>query len=117
MIEFQYARATDVADAVCQIAGNPGAKLVAGGTNLIDLMKMDVERPTKVIDITRLPLKQVEDTSDGGLRIGALVRNSDLAYHAPIEQRYPVLASAILAGASQQLRNMATTGEIGRAHV
>ena len=110
MIEFQYARATDVADAVRQIAGNPGAKLVAGGTNLIDLMKMEVERPTKVIDITRLPLKQVEDTSDGGLRIGALVRNSDLAYHAPIEQRYPVLASAILAGASQQLRNMATTG-------
>src|SRR5258707_8106696 len=73
-------------------------------------MKMEVERPTKVIDITRLPLKQVEDTSDGGLRIGALVRNSDLAYHAPIEQRYPVLSSAILAGASQQPRNMATTG-------
>jgi xanthine dehydrogenase YagS FAD-binding subunit len=110
MIEFQYARATDVADAVRQIAGNPSAKFVAGGTNLIDLMKMEVERPTKVIDITRLPLKQVEDTPDGGLRIGALVRNSDLAYHAPIEQRYPVLASAILAGASQQLRNMATTG-------
>ena len=110
MIEFQYSRATDVADALRQIADNPNAKFVAGGTNLIDLMKMDVERPTKVIDITRLPLKQVEDTSDGGLRIGALVRNSDLAYHAPIEQRYPVLASAILAGASQQLRNMATTG-------
>ena len=110
MIEFQYARATDVADAVRQIAGNPSAKFVAGGTNLIDLMKMEVERPTKVIDITRLPLKQVEDTPDGGLRIGALVRNSDLAYHAPIEQRYPVLASAIMAGASQQLRNMATTG-------
>ena len=110
MIEFQYARATDVADAVRQIAGNPGAKLVAGGTNLIDLMKMEVERPAKLIDITRLPLKQVEDTPDGGLRIGALVRNSDLAYHAPIEQRYPVLASAIKSGASQQLRNMATTG-------
>ena len=110
MIEFQYARATDVADAVRQIAGNPGAKLVAGGTNLIDLMKMEVERPAKLIDITRLPLKQVEDTPGGGLRIGALVRNSDLAYHAPIEQRYPVLASAIKSGASQQLRNMATTG-------
>ena len=110
MIEFQYARATDVADAVRQIAGNPGAKLVAGGTNLIDLMKMEVERPAKLIDITRLPLKQVEDTPGGGLRIGALVRNSDLAYLASIEQRYPVLASAIKSGASQQLRNMATTG-------
>ena len=110
MIEFQYARATDVADAVRQIAGNPGAKLVAGGTNLIDLMKMEVERPAKLIDITRLPLKQVEDTPGGGLRIGALVRNSDLAYLEAVEQRYPVLASAIKAGASQQLRNMATTG-------
>jgi xanthine dehydrogenase YagS FAD-binding subunit len=110
MIEFQYARATDVADAVRQIAGDPGAKLVAGGTNLIDLMKMEVERPAKLIDITRLPLQQVEDTPNGGLRIGALVRNSDLAYHPPIEQRYPVLASAIKSGASQQLRNMATTG-------
>jgi xanthine dehydrogenase YagS FAD-binding subunit len=110
MIEFQYARATDVADALRQIVGNPGAKLVAGGTNLIDLMKMEVERPAKLIDITRLPLKQIEDTPGGGLRIGALVRNSDLAYHAPVEQRYPVLASAIKAGASQQLRNMASTG-------
>jgi len=110
MIEFQYARATDVADAVRQIAGNPGAKLVAGGTNLIDLMKMEVERPAKLIDITRLPLKQVEDTPGGGLRIGALVRNSDLAYHPLVERRYPVLASAIKSGASQQLRNMATTG-------
>ena len=110
MIEFQYARATDVADAVRQIAGDPGAKLVAGGTNLIDLMKMEVERPAKLIDITRLPLQQVEDTPNGGLRIGALVRNSDLAYLEAVEQRYPVLASAIKAGASQQLRNMATTG-------
>jgi xanthine dehydrogenase YagS FAD-binding subunit len=79
MINFQYARAHDVVDAVRQIAGDPNAKFVAGGTNLIDLMKMDVERPTKVIDITRLPLKQVENTPGGGLRIGALVRNTDLA--------------------------------------
>ena len=93
-----------------QIAGDPNAKFIAGGTNLIDLMKMDVERPTKVIDITRLPLKQVENTPGGGLRIGALVRNSDLAYHPLVEERYPVLASAIMAGASQQLRNMASTG-------
>jgi xanthine dehydrogenase YagS FAD-binding subunit len=110
VINFQYARATDVVDAVRQIAGHANAKFVAGGTNLIDLMKMDVERPTKVIDITRLPLTQVENTPDGGLRIGALVRNSDLAYHPVVEERYPVLASAIMAGASQQLRNMATTG-------
>jgi CO/xanthine dehydrogenase FAD-binding subunit len=110
MINFQYARASDVADAVRLVASERTAKFIAGGTNLIDLMKMDVERPTKVIDITRLPLKQVERTPGGGLRIGALVRNSDLAYHPLIEQRYPVLASAVMAGASQQLRNMASTG-------
>ena len=110
MINFQYARANDVADAVRLIADDPTAKFVAGGTNLIDLMQMDVERPTKVIDITRLPLKQVENTPGGGLRIGALVPNTDLAYHPLVEQRYPVLASAIMAGASQQLRNMASTG-------
>jgi xanthine dehydrogenase YagS FAD-binding subunit len=110
MIGFQYVRATNVADAVRQTAGEPGARFVAGGTNLIDLMKMDVERPTRVIDITRLPLRQVEPTAGGGLRIGALVANTDLAYHPLVEQRYPVLASAIMAGASQQLRNMASTG-------
>jgi xanthine dehydrogenase YagS FAD-binding subunit len=110
MISFQYARAIDVADAVRQLAGDPTAKFIAGGTNLIDLMKMDVERPTKVVDINRLPLKQIEGTLGGGLRIGALVRNSDLAYHPLVEQRYPVLASAVMAGASQQLRNMASIG-------
>ncbi len=110
MINFQYARANDVADAVRQIAADPTAKFIAGGTNLIDLMKEDVERPTRLIDITRLPLKSVEETAEGGLRIGALVPNSDLAYHPLIEQRYPLLASAILAGASAQRRNMASTG-------
>jgi xanthine dehydrogenase YagS FAD-binding subunit len=110
MINFQYARANDVADAVRQIAADPRAKFIAGGTNLIDLMKEDVERPSLLIDISRLPLKTVVETADGGLRIGALVPNSDLAYHPLIEQRYPLLASAILAGASQQLRNMASTG-------
>jgi xanthine dehydrogenase YagS FAD-binding subunit len=110
MINFRYARASDIADAVRQIAADPTAKFIAGGTNLIDLMKEDVERPSRLIDITRLPLKSVEETTDGGVRIGALVPNSDLAYHPLIEQRYPMVASAILAGASAQLRNMASTG-------
>jgi xanthine dehydrogenase YagS FAD-binding subunit len=110
MINFEYARATDVADALRRIAADPGAKFIAGGTNLLDLMKEDVERPTRLIDITRLPLKQVAETPDGGLRIGALVPNTDLAYHPLVERRYPILASAIMAGASQQLRNMASTG-------
>jgi xanthine dehydrogenase YagS FAD-binding subunit len=110
MINFEFSRATDVADAVRQIASDPDARFIAGGTNLIDLMKYDVERPMRLIDITRLPLKSVEETPSGGLRIGALVPNSDLAYHPIIEKRYPLVSSAILAGASQQLRNMASTG-------
>jgi xanthine dehydrogenase YagS FAD-binding subunit len=110
MISFQFAPAGDVADAVRQKAADPKAKFVAGGTNLIDLMKAEVERPTRLIDISRLPLTHVEETAEGGVRIGALVPNSDLAYHPLIAQRYPVLASAILAGASAQLRNMASTG-------
>jgi xanthine dehydrogenase YagS FAD-binding subunit len=110
MINFGYARANDVADAVRMISADPTAKFIAGGTNLVDLMKVDVERPSQLIDISRLPLRNVEETADGGLRIGALVPNSDLAYHPVIAQRYPLIASAILAGASQQLRNMASTG-------
>ena len=110
MINFQYSRATDVADAVRQMAAHPSAKFIAGGTNLIDLMKEDVEHPSRLIDIARLPLNSVEGTADGGVQIGALVLNSDLAYHPLIAQRYPILASAILAGASAQLRNMASTG-------
>jgi xanthine dehydrogenase YagS FAD-binding subunit len=110
MINFEYARPADVADAVRQIAAEPGAKFIAGGTNLLDLMKEDVERPTRLIDISRLPLKEVTETRDGGLRIGAMVPNSDLAYHPLVERRYPILSSAIMAGASQQLRNMASTG-------
>jgi xanthine dehydrogenase YagS FAD-binding subunit len=110
MINFQLSRAADVADAIRLLAANPGARLIAGGTNLIDLMKENVERPSRLIDISRLPLRKVEETADGGLRIGALVPNSDLAYHPLIEQRYPLLASAILAGASAQLRNMASVG-------
>src|SRR4051812_34497691 len=110
MINFQYQRANDVAEAVRQISADPAAKFIAGGTNLIDLMKMDVERPSRLIDISRVPLNSVEETRDGGLRIGALVPNSDLAYHPLVAQRYPMLASAIVAGASAQLRNMASTG-------
>lgn len=110
MINFQYTRASDVADAVRQIAADSSAKFIAGGTNLLDLMKEDVEQPLHLIDISRLPLTKVEETADGGLRIGALVPNSDLAWHPLITQRYPVLGSAILAGASAQLRNMASTG-------
>jgi xanthine dehydrogenase YagS FAD-binding subunit len=110
MINFQYTRAADVADAVRQMAASPAAKFIAGGTNLVDLMKMDVERPTKLIDVSKLPLNKVEETAGGGLRIGALVPNSDLAYHPLVERRYPVLSSALLAGASQQLRNMASVG-------
>ena len=110
MINFQYARPNDVSDAVRMIAGDPTAKFIAGGTNLIDLMKEDVERPSRLIDISRLPLGKIEETADGGVRIGALVPNSDLAWHPVIEQRYPLLRSAIMAGASQQLRNMASTG-------
>jgi xanthine dehydrogenase YagS FAD-binding subunit len=110
MIGFEYARAASVADALRQMVVSPGAKFVAGGTNLVDLMKMDVERPAKLIDVSKLPLDQVEEIAGGGLRIGALVANSDLAYHPLVERRYPVLSSALLAGASQQLRNMASVG-------
>jgi xanthine dehydrogenase YagS FAD-binding subunit len=110
MIGFQYARAYDVADAVRQIAADPAARFIAGGTNLIDLMKKEVARPSRLIDISRLPLTKVEQTASGGVRIGALVANSDLAYHPLIAEHYPLLASAILAGASAQLRNMASTG-------
>lgn len=110
MINFQYSRATDVSDAVRQLAADPKAKFIAGGTNLIDLMKYEVEHPARLIDISRLPLKTVEETAGGGLKIGALVPNTDLAYHPLVRERYPVVSSAILAGASQQLRNMASTG-------
>ena len=110
MINFQFARAHDVSDAVRMIAADPTAKFIAGGTNLIDLMKGGIEQPSRLIDISRLPLQTVKKTAAGGLLIGALVPNSDLAYHPLIERDYPLLSSAILAGASQQLRNMASTG-------
>ncbi len=110
MIGFDYVKARDVNDAVSRIAADPDARFIAGGTNLIDLMKENVAQPRRLIDITGLPLGEIEDTAAGGLRIGALVPNSDLAYDERVRQRYPLLSSAILAGASAQLRNMASTG-------
>jgi xanthine dehydrogenase YagS FAD-binding subunit len=110
MIDFDYVKARDVGDAVGQIARHPNARFIAGGTNLIDLMKENVARPARLIDITGLPLTGIEETAGGGLRIGALVANSDLAYDERVEKRYPLLSSALLAGASAQLRNMASTG-------
>jgi xanthine dehydrogenase YagS FAD-binding subunit len=110
MNNFQYSRASDVADAIRQISADPKAKFIAGGTNLVDLMKYGVEQPQHLIDISRLPLRAVEPAPGGGLMIGALVPNTDLAYHPLIEERYPIVSSAIMAGASQQLRNMASTG-------
>jgi xanthine dehydrogenase YagS FAD-binding subunit len=106
---FQYSKVSSVNDAVSGIAVS-GAKFVAGGTTLIDLMKLDVERPTALVDINPLPLDRIEAQATGGLKIGAMVRNSDLAHDAQVQKMYPVLSQALLSGASPQLRNMATTG-------
>jgi xanthine dehydrogenase YagS FAD-binding subunit len=111
MNPFTYSRANDAAQAVTAIAAKPKTKFLGGGTNLIDLMKMGVETPAQLVDITPLPLAQVEELPNGkGVRIGALARNSDVAQHPLIQQRYPLLSQAFLAGASPQLRNMATVG-------
>ena len=110
MNAFAYTRADDVATAVRAIAADGTARFIAGGTNLIDLMKENVERPRRLIDITHLPLRAIESMPDGGLRLGALATNTDVAYHPEVERRYPILAKAILAGASPQLRNMASVG-------
>jgi xanthine dehydrogenase YagS FAD-binding subunit len=110
MRDFSYHRAATVADAIAALGANPMAQLLAGGTNLVDLMKYDVARPTAVVDINRLPLKTIEEVEGGGVRIGALVSNSAVAYDERVQERFPLLSSAILAGASPQLRNAATTG-------
>jgi xanthine dehydrogenase YagS FAD-binding subunit len=111
MNPFIYSRANDAAGAVSAIAAKPQTKFLGGGTNLIDLMKMGVETPAQLVDINRLPLAQIEELPDGkGVRLGALARNSDVGEHALIKERYPVLSQALLAGASPQLRNMATVG-------
>ncbi len=105
MQAFRYTQAKTV-----DVALDPGQRFLAGGTTLVDLMKLNVETPHSVVDINLLPLDRVEPTPDGGLKVGALVRNSDLANHADVKARYTVLSEALLSGASPQLRNMATTG-------
>lgn len=109
MKRFEYIRALEPQQAV-MFATPKEASFIAGGTNLLDLMKFEIETPTKLVDVTRLELEQIEDTADGGLRIGTLVSNSDLAAHPSVIANYPVLSRAILAGATGQLRNKATTG-------
>lgn len=109
MKAFSYERAASPADAAAAAARTKGAKFIAGGTNLLDLMKLEIETPVHLIDVNRLGLDTIEDAGDGGLRIGALVRNTDLAADPRIRRDYGVLSSALLAGASGQLRNRATT--------
>jgi xanthine dehydrogenase YagS FAD-binding subunit len=110
METFTIQQAIDTSAAIQAVHSATGSKYIAGGTNLVDLMKMYVETPAVLVDINRLNLNKVESLPHGGVRIGALVRNSDLAYHPLIQKRYPVLSQALLSGASAQLRNMATTG-------
>ncbi|WP_330281152.1 FAD binding domain-containing protein [Streptomyces sp. NBC_00588] len=110
MKAFDYVRATSVEEACAALAARPGARFLGGGTNLVDLMKLGVEQPVALVDVGRLPLDAVEELPDGSLRVGAMVRNSDLAAHPAVRDRYPALSQALLAGASGQLRNAATTG-------
>ncbi|MFB6590870.1 FAD binding domain-containing protein [Streptomyces diastaticus] len=110
MKQFDYRRAHDVDGALALLAADPDARFLGGGTNLVDLMKTGVERPARLVDLRELPLDRVERTPDGGLRVGATVTNSDLAAHPYVRRHYPALTQAVLAGASGQLRNMATVG-------
>ncbi|HLU03081.1 MAG TPA: xanthine dehydrogenase family protein subunit M [Advenella sp.] len=110
MTPFTYTRAANIEEALRAASGSGVCKFIAGGTNLLDLMKENVEQPTHLIDVTQLPLKSIEETDDGGLMLGALTTNSQVAHDLRVRERYPLLASAISAGASPQLRNAATTG-------
>jgi xanthine dehydrogenase YagS FAD-binding subunit len=110
MKAFAYSRADTVEAAIHLISGNGPAKFLGGGTNLVDLMREEIEQPEHLVDVTRLPLAQIEERPDGSVRIGALVRNSHLAASRLIRARYPLLSQAIVMGASGQIRNMATTG-------
>jgi xanthine dehydrogenase YagS FAD-binding subunit len=107
---FDYVRARTVEEAVAAHAAAPDARYLGGGTNLVDLMKLGVERPATLVDVSRLPLDAVDELPDGSLRVGAAVRNSDLAAHPLVREGWPVLSRALLSGASGQLRNAATTG-------
>jgi len=109
MRPFKFSSASDARNAVQTISANKDAKFLAGGTNILDLMKEDVERPTALVDISRLNLTQIK-SANGGLSLGALAKNTDTANHPLVRQNYPLLSQAILAGASQQIRNMATNG-------
>jgi xanthine dehydrogenase YagS FAD-binding subunit len=109
MRAFTYARASSLTQAAA-ISATSGTKIIAGGTNLLDLMKLQIETPNQLVDINRLPLDTIEETPEGGLRIGTMVRNSDLAADMRVRQHYGVLSRALLSGASAQLRNKATTG-------
>ncbi|MET7453108.1 xanthine dehydrogenase family protein subunit M [Streptomyces sp. NPDC005574] len=110
MKEFTYRRALDVSGALALLDADPDARYLGGGTSLVDLMKTGVERPSGLVDVRELPLDGIESTDGGGLRVGATVTNSALAAHPDVRRRYPALAQAVLAGASGQLRNMATVG-------
>ncbi|MBF6347530.1 xanthine dehydrogenase family protein subunit M [Nocardia flavorosea] len=110
MIPFEYRRATSAQEAVAAVAERPGAAFLGGGTNLVDHMKLGIAAPELLVDVSRLPLDGIEETAGGGLRVGAAVRNSDLAAHPVVRARYPALSRALLSGASGQLRNLATTG-------
>ena len=110
MRAFTYQLASTPVEAAQAAASRPDAKFIAGGTNLLDLMKLEIETPTHLVDVNHLGLDEIEDTDDGGLRIGALVRNTDLAADARVRRDYGVLTRALVAGASGQLRNKATTG-------
>jgi len=107
---FRYERGVEAATAVASLTESPDAMFLGGGTNLVDLMRLGVARPDALVDVTRLPLRQIDERPDGGLRIGAGVRNSELAADRAVRERYPVLSQALLSGASGQLRNLATTG-------
>jgi len=107
---FRYVRVERVPEALEALAGAPGAKLLAGGTNLVDLMRLDVEQPDVLVDVNAIGFDRIDDAEDGGLSIGAGVRNSDLAADPRVRERFPMLAQALLAGASGQLRNLATVG-------
>jgi xanthine dehydrogenase YagS FAD-binding subunit len=109
MRAFSYERARDPAGAAASVAQTPGARFIAGGTNLLDLMKLEIETPTHLVDVNGLALDRIEPTDAGGLRIGALVRNTDLATDRRVRRDYPVLSRVLLSGASGQLRNKATT--------